>query len=209
MSHPSIAIVGAGLGGLVLARILQTRGVPCAVYEADPAAGARQQGGLLDMHERSGQFALRAAGLHEEFCRLIQPQAEAMRILDRAGVFIDYAPKDGWGRPEIERTALRDLLIPSLDPATIAWGHKVTHVSSLGGGRHALAFADGRTVSTDLLVGADGTRSKVRPLLSAVTPEYCGIAHVELRLSDVKERHPDCAALVAPECSSHSPTRRL
>ena len=200
MSYPSIAIVGAGLGGLVLARILQMRDIPCTVYELDSAADARQQGGLLDLHEKSGQFALRTAGLYEEFRRLVQPQGEAMRILDKAGtVFIDYAPRaDEWGRPEIDRTALRDLLIASLDPGRIAWGQKVTHVSSLGGARHALAFADGRTVSTDLLVGADGTWSKVRPLLSAMTPKYCGIAHVELRLSDVKERHPDCAALVGP-----------
>ena len=54
MSDPSIAIVGAGLGGLVLARILQMRGIPCTVYELDPAADARQQGGVLDMHEKSG-----------------------------------------------------------------------------------------------------------------------------------------------------------
>ena len=123
-----------------------------------------------------------------------------MRVLDKAGtVFIDYAPRDGeWGRPEIERTALRELLIASLDPGRIAWGHKVAHVSPLGGGRHALTFADGGSVSADLVVGADGTWSKVRPLLSAATPKYCGIAHLELRISDVKERHPDCAALVGP-----------
>lgn len=199
MSYPSIAIVGAGLGGLVLARILQMRSVPCTVYELDPAADARQQGGVLDMHEKSGQFALRTAGLYEAFRRLVQPQGEAMRVLDKAGkVFIDFAPGDAWGRPEIDRTALRDLLIASLDPGRIAWGRKVASVSALGGARHALTFADGRSVSADLVVGADGAWSKVRPLLTAVTPDYCGIAHVEMRLSDVRERHPDCAALVGP-----------
>lgn len=199
MSYPSIAIVGAGLGGLVLARILQMRDIPCTVYELDPAADARQQGGVLDMHEKSGQFALRTAGLYEAFRRLVQPQGEAMRVLDKAGkVFIDFAPGDAWGRPEIDRTALRDLLVASLDPGRIAWGRKVASVGALGGARHALAFADGRSVSADLVVGADGAWSKVRPLLTAVTPDYCGIAHVEMRLSDVRERHPDCAALVGP-----------
>ena len=45
---------------------------------------------------------------------------------------------------------------------------------------------------------ADGTWSKVRPLLSDAKPEYCGISYLELHLSDVDERHPDSAALVGP-----------
>ncbi|MEV6865395.1 NAD(P)/FAD-dependent oxidoreductase [Streptosporangium subroseum] len=200
MSSPSIAIVGAGLGGLVLARVLQMHGIPSTVYELDAAADARDQGGSLDMHEESGQLALREAGLYEEFRRLTHPQGEAMRVLDRAGtVFIDHAPEDGeGGRPEIDRTALRDLLIASLAPGRIVWGHKVTAVRPLGGGRHELTFAGGGGTSADLLVGADGTWSKVRPLLSDAQPEYCGISYLELRLSDVEERHPDSAALVGP-----------
>jgi 2-polyprenyl-6-methoxyphenol hydroxylase-like FAD-dependent oxidoreductase len=50
----------------------------------------------------------------------------------------------------------------------------------------------------DLLVGADGASSKVRPLLSATKPEYCGISYLEMHLSDANERHPDSAALVGP-----------
>jgi 2-polyprenyl-6-methoxyphenol hydroxylase-like FAD-dependent oxidoreductase len=78
MKAPRIAIIGVGLGGLVLARVLQTRGIPCTVYELDVAADARKQGGFLDMHEESGQLALRTAGLYEQFRRLTQPQGETM-----------------------------------------------------------------------------------------------------------------------------------
>ncbi|MDT7728262.1 MAG: hypothetical protein QOI21_4838 [Actinomycetota bacterium] len=200
MSSPSIAIAGAGLGGLVLARVLQVHGIPATVYESDVAADARDQGGVLDMHEESGQLALREAGLYEEFRRLTHPQGEAMRVLDKAGtVFIDHEPEGGeGGRPEIDRTALRDLLIGSLAPGTIVWDHKIAAAHPLGGGRHELTFADGTSVTAGLLVGADGTWSKVRPLLSAAKPEYCGISYVELHLSDVAERHPDSAVLVGP-----------
>ena len=198
MSSPSIAIVGAGLGGLVLARILQLHGIAATVYEGDASAHARRQGGSLDMHEESGQLALRQAGVYEEFRRRTHPQGEAMRVLDKAGtVFIDHAPADGEGsRPEIDRTELRDLLIASLDPGRIVWGHKVTAVRALDGGRHELTFADGSSTTTELLVGADGTWSKVRPLLSAAKPEYCGISYLELHLADVRERYPALAALV-------------
>ena len=199
MPHASIAIVGAGLGGLVLARVLQQHGVAAIVYEADPAQGSRVQGGVLDIHEDSGQLALRAAGLHEAFLGLTHPQGEALRVLDKTGaVRIDLAPQAGGGRPEIDRTALRDLLVSSLDPGAIMWGHKLAAVSPLGGGRHRLTFADGSGASTDLLLGADGAWSKVRPLLTAATPAYCGISYLEMRLSNVRERHPAAAALVGP-----------
>ena len=200
MAPRSIAIIGAGLGGLILARVLQLNGVASTVYELDPTANVRGQGGALDMHEESGQRALRAAGLYEAFRRLTHPQGEAMRVLDKTGaIFIDEAPRDGEGtRPEIDRSALRDLLISSLDSGRIAWGRKVAAVRSLGAGRHQLTFADGSSASADLLVGADGAWSKVRPLLSAATPDYCGISYLELRLSDSPERRPESAALVGP-----------
>jgi 2-polyprenyl-6-methoxyphenol hydroxylase-like FAD-dependent oxidoreductase len=200
MSAPSIVIVGAGLSGLVLARILQNHGIASTVHERDDSAGARRQGGSLDIHEESGQFALREAGLHEEFRRLTHPQGEHLRVLDKsAHVFIDGGPEDGeGGRPEIDRTVLRNLLIDSLDPGRIMWGHKVTAISTFDDGRHEVTFADGSRTTADLLVGADGTWSKVRPSLSAAVPEYSGISHVEIHVPDAAQRHPQLAALVGP-----------
>src|SRR4051794_10322857 len=72
MPFPSIAVVGGGLSGLVLARILQRHDIACTVYELDADANARRQGGLLDLHVESGQLALREAGLYEQFRRLIR-----------------------------------------------------------------------------------------------------------------------------------------
>jgi 2-polyprenyl-6-methoxyphenol hydroxylase-like FAD-dependent oxidoreductase len=200
MTSPSIAIVGAGLSGLVLARILQNHGVSATVHELDATADVRRQGGSLDIHEESGQVALREAGLYDEFRRHTHPQGEHVRVLDKnAHVFVDVGPESGdSGRPEIDRTALRTLLLDSLDPGRIVWDHKVTAVRALGGGRHELTFHDGSTTDTDLLVGADGTWSKVRPLLSSATPEYCGVTHLEIRVPDARTRHPELAALVGP-----------
>jgi 2-polyprenyl-6-methoxyphenol hydroxylase-like FAD-dependent oxidoreductase len=200
MTTPSIAIVGAGLSGLVLARVLQLRGIAATIYEADTAADARHQGGSLDMHEESGQRALREAGLYDEFRRHVHPQGETIRVLDRTGhVHIDHEPEGGeGGRPEIDRTVLRDLLVASLDPGRIRWGHKVTAARPLDGGRHELTFADGGNTTADLLVGADGTWSRVRPLVSSAIPEYCGISYVDLHLTDIDERYPDSAAVVGP-----------
>jgi 2-polyprenyl-6-methoxyphenol hydroxylase-like FAD-dependent oxidoreductase len=69
-------------------------------------------------------------------------------------------------------------------------------VSPLGGGRHTLTFADGSTVTTDLLVGADGAWSRVRPLLSEAKPVYVGTSFVEMYLHDSDNRHKASAKAV-------------
>ena len=171
-SHHPIAIVGAGLGGLTLARVLHVHGIPATVYEADTSPEARTQGGQLDIHEDDGQRALADAGLTDEFRAIIHEGAEALRVLDRHGKLLHDEPDDGTAqRPEVLRGDLRRILLDSLPAGTVRWGHKVTGVRPLGGGRHELAFAAGTTVTTDLLVGADGAWSKVRPLVSDAVPE--------------------------------------
>jgi 2-polyprenyl-6-methoxyphenol hydroxylase-like FAD-dependent oxidoreductase len=196
---PSIAIVGAGLGGLVLARILQQHGVDSTVHELDPSPAARTQGGWLDIHDDTGQVALRAAGLLGEFERHVHAQGQAARVADKTGaVLLDEPDEPGGGRPEIDRAALRDLLVASLDPGRIVWDHRLTGVRTLADGRHELAFADGTAVVADLVVGADGTWSRVRPLLSAAAAEYTGVTIFDLHVRDAVRRHPELSALVGP-----------
>lgn len=195
--NTSIAIVGAGLGGLTLARVLHVHGIAATIYEAEPSAGSRTQGGLLDIHEYNGQLALKAAGLFEQFLSIIIEGADAKRICDLQGnILLDWPSPDNGGRPEIERGELRRILLESLPADTIRWGHKVTAVAALGGGRHVLTFSNRSTVTTDLLVGADGAWSKIRPLLSDVKPAYVGTSFIETFLFDANRRHPDSAEVI-------------
>ena len=192
-----VTVVGAGLGGLVLARVLHRHGVPVAVYEAEAAPTARSQGGMLDIHAENGRAALEAAGLGEEFRGLVLEGRESYRVLDREGTVLLDLPDDGAGeRPEVQRGDLRQLLLGSLPPGTVRWGHRLTGVRALGGGRHEVGFADGTTVVTNVLVGADGAWSRVRPLLSDATPGYVGFLSVETFLFDGDRRHPGAAELV-------------
>ncbi|MER7879194.1 NAD(P)/FAD-dependent oxidoreductase [Streptomyces solisilvae] len=192
-----VTVIGAGLGGLTLARVLHVHGIPATVYEADSSPMARAQGGMLDIHDYNGQLALDAAGLMDEFRGLILEGRQAIRILGRDGAVLFDQPDDGTGgRPEVQRGELRRILLESLPAGTVRWGHKVSGVRSLGGGRHEVTFADGGTVVTGLLVGADGAWSRVRPLLSDATPEYAGTSSVETYLFDADTRHPASAKAV-------------
>ncbi|MFF1442270.1 FAD-dependent oxidoreductase [Streptomyces sp. NPDC058295] len=196
MHHP-IAIIGAGLGGLTLARVLHVHGIEAAVLDLDASPGARTQGGLLDIHLDSGQEALRAAGLHEEFRTLVLPGGQATRVLDKDAVIRFEGADDGTGeRPEVDRGALRDLLLNALPEGTVRWGAKVTGARALGGGRHEVRLEDGSAFTTDLLVGADGAWSRIRPLLSDARPAYTGVSFVETDLLEADARHPVSAGVV-------------
>ncbi|WP_269859446.1 FAD-dependent oxidoreductase [Streptomyces sp. RPT161] len=192
-----VTIIGAGLGGLTLARVLHVQGIPATVYEAEPSPTARAQGGMLDIHDHNGQPALQAAGLIDEFRGLILEGRQQYRFLDRDGTVLLDIADDGTGeRPEVQRGELRRILLDSLPADTVRWGHKVSGVRTLGDNRHEVTFADGTTVATSLLVGADGAWSRVRPLLSSATPEYAGLTFVETYLFDSDTRHPTSAKTV-------------
>jgi 2-polyprenyl-6-methoxyphenol hydroxylase-like FAD-dependent oxidoreductase len=192
-----VTIIGAGLGGLTLARVLHVHGIPATVYEAEPSPTARTQGGMLDIHDYNGQPAIEAAGLTGEFCGLILEGREAKRALDRDGTVLFDRPDDGTGgRPEVQRAELRQMLLDSLPADTVRWGHRADSVRALGEGRQEVTFADGSTVVTNVLVGADGAWSRVRPLLTDAVPAYAGASFVETFLFDGDNRHPATAKAV-------------
>ena len=168
--------------------------MPATIYEADASPHARAQGGQLDIHEADGQAALAAAGRTDAFRAIIHQGGEATRVLDPQGAVLLEQGDDGTGgRPEVARSELRRILIESLPEGAIRWSRKLASVSPISGGRRQLSFVDGSAVVSDLLVGADGAWSRVRPLLTDATPAYVGVAFIETWLHDVDARHPATA----------------
>ena len=196
MQH-GVVIIGAGLGGLTLARTLHLHGIASVVFEAEPTGDSRAQGGQLDIHDYNGQVALEAAGLMDGFRAIIHEGAEAIRVVGTDGTVLFAAPDDGQSRrPEVLRGDLRKLLLDSLPEGTVRWGKKLADISPLGGGQHEIRFTDGSTTRSSLLVGADGAWSRVRSLLSHAEPTYVGATFIETYLHDVDHRHAAVAELV-------------
>jgi 2-polyprenyl-6-methoxyphenol hydroxylase-like FAD-dependent oxidoreductase len=192
-----IAIVGAGPGGLTLARILHLHGIHAAVFEREEFSTVRPQGGSLDMHEESGQYAIECAGLTTEFKRIARYEDQESRIYDKHGklLFLDTNTSTG-DRPEVDRGHLRQMLLDSLPNGLIRWGHKLSDARPLDDGAFELAFANGVSERFDLVVGADGAWSRIRPLVSNARPIYSGVTFFELGFEDADAKYPEIAQLI-------------
>jgi 2-polyprenyl-6-methoxyphenol hydroxylase-like FAD-dependent oxidoreductase len=195
---PRIAIIGAGPGGLTLARVLQTRHIATTVFERESHPDERPQGGTLDLHRESGLLAVHLAGLDEQFRAIARYEDQGMRFVSKEGqvLFDNPQGEEPGERPEVDRTELRAMLLDSLAPGVVRWGSPLRSIHQMDDSTYELLFEHGLTETFDLVVGADGAWSRVRPLLSSATPLYAGVTYIEFALDDVDQKHPVLAQLV-------------
>lgn len=182
LKNKKVAIIGGGPGGLTLCRLLQLKGVDVKVYERDLNSLVRIQGATLDLHFDSGLKAIKKAGLMEVFKENYRPGADKGRIIDPQGniVFDEHDQpttddfENGWFRPEIDRGHLRNILLDSLRPGTVVWNSQFLNMEHLNG-QWQIEFKNVTTALADIVIGADGANSKIRPFVTPVTAYYSGI----------------------------------
>ena len=138
------------------------RGFSAQVFERDASSPARTQGGSLDLRPDSGERAIDAAELGDVFARFSRDEAKAFRIIDSQGKELTGMGEETHEDPgpEIDRKDLRQLLLDSLAPETIAWGHAVEDIYPETDGRWRLDIKDQVSVVADFVIRADGIGSK-------------------------------------------------
>jgi len=165
MTASTIAIIGGGPCGLTLAGLLECKGIDYVVYERDESEDSNRTGGSLDIHPKTGQQALREAGLFDEFKKYARYDDTVFAIADKFGRrLLEFG--QGRDAPEIDRSELRQILLDSIPKDKIKWGHTLKSVTVGEDGRPVLQFTNGVVLSGfKLVIGADGAWSKVRPMV--------------------------------------------
>jgi 6-hydroxynicotinate 3-monooxygenase len=178
MAKPSIAIIGAGIGGLTAAALLHRRGYDVKVYEqakrfARIGAGIQQSSNALK--------ALRALGLEGRLRELaFQPKSWNNREWDTGAVKYELPLgatfEERYGAPYLlmHRGDLHAALCSAVPEECIARDKTLVGLEQ-DGTRVTMRFADGTTARADALVGADGVHSIVREwMLGPEEPRFTG-----------------------------------
>ena len=169
MSETRVAIVGGGIGGLVLALALRERGIAFEVYEQ---AGELREIGAAVALSANATRELRRLGLGDQVEAVsVVPSALVIRRGDhRRAVIADHPIGRGgtyeatFGAPYygVHRVALLQALGERLGGDGLNLGRRCVEVDERGPGAE-LRFADGSSATADLVVGADGVHSVIRP----------------------------------------------
>lgn len=193
LKNKKIAIIGGGMAGLALARLLQLQKLDVKVFERDFDQNVRVQGSTLDLHEGSGLEAMKRAGLLDQFYKQHRAIASKMLLVDRSlNIKFDdhnFEKLTAETRPEIDRAPLRDILLNSLNPNTVVWNSNFLSMEKAKNGWR-IHFKNGTHAYADFVVAADGANSKVRPYLSSLKPIYSGITLIQGDIDDAADNAP-------------------
>jgi len=174
-NFPHVAIIGGGIGGVALAVACLHRGIPFTLYERDSGFDVRSQGYGLTLQQASK--AIEGLGICSLKDRVISTR-HVVHTTDGKTIgewgmrkWIQSGEKTAPKRTNmhIARQSLRLALLEQLGGQDVVhWGHQLADFNTNTEDGIELKFTvDGeiKNAKADLVVGADGIRSRVRNLI--------------------------------------------
>lgn len=171
--QPRIAIIGAGLTGLLTAHALLQSSFRVTLFDADPSLTSRPRDWPLLLHWalptlKSLLAPAAAARFDDAVCnRHIEytPAVESMPIINGVTGDVLFRPPAAPGARRVSRGRLRRVMVEELGGDGVQWGKRLIGLEGAGEGPVTMRFADGTAAAADYVLGADGAASKVRELL--------------------------------------------
>ncbi|MER9070452.1 FAD-dependent monooxygenase [Mesorhizobium sp. M0902] len=175
--HVEVAIIGGGPGGLTLAQGLKKNSISVAVFEKDRARTDYVQGFRLRIRQRGidSLIANLPPELYDAFVATLGQAPDRNILLDEN--FKILGEDAAWGggnalgeaddthiEKSVSRITLRQVLLSGLD-GIVRYGKVFSRYDEQPDGSVVAHFEDGSTIHADVLVGADGARSRVRQQL--------------------------------------------
>jgi len=158
----SIAIIGAGIGGLTTALFLEKLGVPVQIFEQSSIikpVGA----GIILAHNAMQVFD--QLGFKESITNLGNPltsiniTTEKLKIINKIET-LHFDKKYNTNSVAIQRGVLQEFLINKLQTKCLNLNKKVADIKV--GDKNTVVFSDGEERAFDIVIAADGIHSIIR-----------------------------------------------
>jgi 2-polyprenyl-6-methoxyphenol hydroxylase-like FAD-dependent oxidoreductase len=159
MAKNPISIVGAGLSGLTLGRCLQQRGIPAILYERTTSPASHNYG--VTLYASAYTPLLRALNVTES---IFKSRVAVDASIDGSGKITTAVVGHGNNTESCFRANRRRLEEWLREGLEVQWSHVLNHTSSpsTGSAPPTLHFANGSTIQSALIIGADGPHSSLR-----------------------------------------------
>lgn len=163
-----ISVVGGSIGGLTAALLLRDAGHDVCVYERSPSELAQRGAGIGLLPETS-RYLTECAGVDIDD---ISIATSRIRYLSRDNSVLHEEQHNyrfsSWN-------TIYQQLLSCMKPSDYLLGHEMTKWSDVHADDITVIFSNGRSVSSDLVVFADGVNSEARAsLVPGAQPRYAG-----------------------------------
>ena len=189
-SPPRVAIVGGGIGGLFAANALIAQGIAVSVYEQAPAIGEVGAGVYLTPNSVRHLQRIGLGPAVEKWGARVGRDSHYFRHDGTPIAPVQVTDSSGWNATfGMHRADLVEMLASALPAGTVHAGHRCTGFDQ-DDDMARVSFANGATVEAEIVIGADGIHSELRPhVFASSQPVFSG--SVAYRGLVAHERVPD------------------